>query len=420
MLLDPPMFAAQFIRYAATLVHGSKKVQVSWDDAGPPNDYNPLMTRPPFVPHIAALPHLVPFVGPEALERARGRPFRARLGANESSFGPSPKAIAAMREAAEDNWKYSDPENHDLRHALAQFHGVSIDNIMVGEGIDGLLGLTCMMFLCPGDAVVTTVGAYPTFDFHVLAHGGRLSLVPMRDDREDLDALLDAAKREHAKLLYVSNPNSPMGTWWDAADISALIAKLPDPTMLVLDEAYVDTLPPTPLGVRGLPVDVSNTQLIRFRTFSKAYGLAGARIGYAIGHAGVIATFDKVRNHYGINRVGQIGALAALNDQTYLAQAVTKIATARERISDAARANGLRPITSSASFIAIDCGRGGPFAKCVMDELITRDVFVRKPLAPRLERCIRVSCGRDEDLDIFTAELPLALDAARAHPVSSD
>lgn len=366
------------------------------------------MKCPAFVPHIAALPHSVPFVGPEALQRARGHAFRARLGANENSFGPSPWAITAMRDAAAENWMYADPENHDLRTGIAEFHGVNAENIMVGEGIDGLLGLTCMMFLNPGDRVVTTEGAYPTFNFHVEAHGGLLTQVPMRDGREDLAALLDAARRESAKLLYVSNPNSPMGTWWPGDQIADTIRALPSATVLVLDEAYVDTAPPG----TAPPLDVSDRQVIRYRTFSKAYGLAGARIGYAIAGAETIATFDKVRNHYGINRIGQIGALAALQDQKYLTNVIAKISAARDRISGAARDNGLSPIPSAASFVAIDCGGGGAFAKSVLDELMSRDVFVRKPAAPGLDRCIRVSCGRDRDLDVFIEELPRALAAA--------
>ena len=368
------------------------------------------MTRPLLVPHIAVLPPLVPFVGPEAIERQRGRPFRARLGANESSFGASPEATAAMRAAAGGNWKYADPENHDLRHAIAAFHGVAASNIMIGEGIDGLLGLTCMMYVAPGTHVVSTDGAYPTFNFHVLAHGGRLTLLPMCDDHEDLSALVDTARHEAAKIIYVSNPNSPMGTWWTGAEIANVIAALPGTTLLVLDEAYADTAP----AGTAPPIDVSNPHVIRYRTFSKAYGLAGARIGYAIAAADVIATFDKVRNHYGINRIGQVGALAALQDQAYLGEAVRKIAQARDRISSAARDSGLTPIASAASFVAIDCGGGGTFAARVLDELMARDVFVRKPSAARLDRCIRVSCGRDADLDVFIEELPRALLAARA------
>ncbi len=367
------------------------------------------MSRPPFTPVIEALPHLVPFVGPEALERARGKPFRARLGANESTFGPSPAAVAVMEKAAAGSWKYADPENHELRAALAAFHGLAIDNVVVGEGIDGLLGLTCMMFLQPGETVVTTDGAYPTFNFHVLAHGGRLVKVPMRDDCEDLSALIQTAARETAKILYVSNPNNPMGSWWPAEDISRLIAGLPKGMLLILDEAYSDTAPEgtTPR------LDMANAQVVRYRTFSKAYGLAGARIGYALGHADVIQAFDKVRNHYGINRAGQLGALAALHDQAYLTEAVARIIRARGRISEVARANGLTALPSATNFVAIDCGQDGVFAKRVLDGLIARDVFVRKPAVTPQDRCIRVSCGRDEDIAIFAGALAHALKDAK-------
>lgn len=366
--------------------------------------------RPDFVEHIARLPHLVPFVGPEALERQRGRPFRARLGANENSFGPSPKAVAAMERAAAENWKYSDPENFDLRQALSSHYRVGPENVMIGEGIDGLLGLTCMMFLAPGDHVVTTAGAYPTFNFHVAAHGGQLTQIPMRDCREDLGALLDTARRIAAKLIYVSNPNSPLGTYWRGGALAELVSDLPEGTLLVLDEAYIETAPAD--AETGL--SIHNPQVLRYRTFSKAYGLAGARIGYALGEREIIATFDKVRNHYGINRVGQIGALAALLDQTYLAEVGGRIARARGRIADIAKDNGLTPLASAASFVAIECGGDGAFAGRVLGELLARDVFVRKPMVAGLNQFIRVSCGIDSDVDVFAEELPKALAAARA------
>ena len=125
------------------------------------------MSRPRFNGLIESLPALVPFVGPEAQERGRGQPFRARLGANESLFGPSPKALAAMRAAADGNWMYADPESHELRAALAEFHGVGLDNVVIGEGIDGLLGLVVKLAVEPGSPVVTYDGTYPTFNFHV-------------------------------------------------------------------------------------------------------------------------------------------------------------------------------------------------------------------------------------------------------------
>lgn len=367
------------------------------------------MGRPTFTRIVEDLPSFVPFVGPEAQERARGRPFALRLGANESVFGPSPKAIAAMLEAVPENWKYSDPENHDLREAVAHYHGVSADNVVIGEGIDGLLGLAVKIAADPGSVIVTSDGAYPTFNFHVAAQGARLVKVPYRDDREDLDALLAAVREHDAQVLYISNPDNPMGSWWRAADIARLIAGLPDGVLLLLDEAYCDTAPPEAVP----PMTVENPQVLRLRTFSKAYGLAGARIGYAVGAHDVIAAFDKVRNHYGINRVGQIGALAALLDQPYLEEAVRRIIRARERIGAIATSCGLSPLPSGANFVTIDCGADGAFAKAVLDGLLARDVFVRKPAVAPLDRCIRVSCGFDGDLDVFGRILPEVVDVAR-------
>jgi histidinol-phosphate aminotransferase len=351
----------------------------------------------------------VPFVGPEAQERARGKPFRARLGANESLFGPSPLAICAMEEAAAENWKYSDPESHDLRHALAAFHGVGADNIVIGEGIDGLLGLAVRIAVDPATPVVTSDGAYPTFNFHVKGHGGSLLKVPYRDDREDLEALVDAAHKVRARIVYVSNPDNPMGSWWTADELTRMMERLPADTLLCLDEAYCDTAPEDAIP----PIDVGNGQVLRFRTFSKAYGLAGARIGYCIGERDLIGAFEKVRNHYGINRVGQLGALAALADQAYLADAAGRIARSRERIAAIARAHALAPLPSAANFVTIDCGRGGTFAGRVLDGLLAGGVFARKPHVPPLDRCIRVSCGRDEDMAVFAEALGQAVAAAR-------
>ncbi len=366
------------------------------------------MTVPRFTRIIENLPSSVPFVGPEAQERSRGAPFKARIGANESVFGPSPKAIAAIREAAGENWKYCDPDNHDLKSAIARFHGVSPANVVIIEGIDGGLGLANRMFVEPGDAVITSDGAYPTFNFHVAACGGQLTKVPYREDREDIEALLDHARRNEAKILYLTNPDNPMGTWWRAEDIDRLISELPPGTMLLLDEAYCDTAPADALPA----LDLANPMVLRFRTFSKAYGLAGARVGYCLGEESVIENFEKVRNHYGINRLGQIAARAALEDQAYLRETVSNIAAARERIGAIARSHGLSPIGSATNFVAIDCQRDGAFAQRLMGELLRRDIFVRMPAVEPLNRCIRISAGRAPDLDLFEEAMPAALAAA--------
>ena len=368
------------------------------------------MKRPPLTRIVRDLPRLVPFVGPEAQERARGKPFKLRLGANESVFGPSPRALRAMADAASENWKYSDPESHDLRAAIARHHGVSLDNVVVGEGIDGLLGLAIKIASEPGSVVVTSNGAYPTFNFHVAAQGAELVKVPFRDDREDLDALLAAVISQRAGVLYVSNPDNPMGSWWDAAALDRLIEALPDGVLLLLDEAYCDTAPAGAVPA----IDVGNAQVLRLRTFSKAYGLAGARIGYALGHADLIQHFEKVRNHYGINRVGQVGALEALLDQAYLREAVGRIAASRETIARIASDAGLRPLPSAANFVTIDCGADGAFAAAVLNELLARDVFARKPAVTPLDRCIRISCGCEEDMAVLADVLPRVVQDVRA------
>ena len=368
-----------------------------------------MSSGPLLTPIVRVLPPTVPFVGPEAQQRDRGRVFRARVGANESSFGPAPSVIAAMSQAAPEMWMYCDPDNFDLKTALAAHLGVGFGNLVVGEGIDGLLNLAVRMFVAPGDAVVTSLGAYPTFNFHVAGFGGRLVTVPYENDRESLDGLLAAVHRERAPMVYLSNPDNPMGTWWEAHEIMRFIEALPETTMLVLDEAYGETGPASAQP----PLDTARPNVLRMRTFSKAYGLAGIRCGYAVGEPGVIADFEKVRNHYGVNRMALAAGQAALADQAYLDEVVAKVAAGRERIAGIARENGLDPIPSATNFVTIDCGSDGAFALRVLHNLLARDVFIRKPMAPVLDRCIRVSVGRDEELDIFAEELPGALTSAR-------
>jgi histidinol-phosphate aminotransferase len=359
-------------------------------------------------PLVAGLPPTVPFVGPEAQERAMGRAFVARIGANESVFGPSPDAVAAMAGAAALAWRYGDPENHDLKAALAAHHGVPAASIVVGEGIDALLGNLVRMLVAPGTPVVTSQGAYPTFNYHVAGFGGLLHAVPYRDDAEDPEALLLAARKTGAPLVYLANPDNPMGSWHPAARIREMIARLPGDCVLCLDEAYADFAPADAIP----PLDPGEPRVIRMRTFSKAHGMAGARIGYAIGHPALIAAFDRVRNHFGVNRIAQAGALAALSDGAHLAGVIKRVAGARDRIAAIARDNDLTPLPSAANFVAIDCGRDGNYARAVLKELIARDIFVRMPGVTPLDRCIRVSAGTDADLAAFAEVLPQALKAA--------
>jgi histidinol-phosphate aminotransferase len=367
------------------------------------------MTTPRYTDLVLSLPATVPFVGPETQERARGAAFAARLGANESVFGPSPRAVAAISEAASDAWMYGDPELYELRIALARHHGVTMENIVVGEGIDGLLGYLVRLLVAEGDAVVTSDGAYPTFNYHVAGYGGVLHKVPYTGDHEDPQALVAKAREVDAKLVYFANPDNPMGSWHDAATVQAMIDALPEGAVLALDEAYCDTAPDGAIP----PLDLDHPRMIRFRTFSKAYGLAGLRVGYGLAAPDFVAAFNRIRNHFGVGRVAQAGALAALADQGHLMRVVGDIATARLRIGEIARDNGLTPLPSATNFVTVDCGGDGDFARAVLSGLVARGIFVRMPFTPPQDRCIRVSCGPAPALDAFAAALPQALADAR-------
>ena len=355
------------------------------------------------------LPSTVPFVGPEAIERNRGLAVQARIGANESGFGPAPSVVEAMRAAAETTWMYSDPENFELREALALAHGISRDNIAIGGGIDGLLGEIARLIIEPGAPVVTSLGGYPTFNYHVNGFGGRLVTVPYIGDREDLGGLLDAVRRENAPLVYFANPDNPMGSWWDADSVVSFARALPETTLLILDEAYGETAPAG--TIPAISALIGQPNVLRMRTFSKAYGLAGARVGYAIGTLGNAEAFDKIRNHFGMARVSVQAALAALKDQAYLADVIARIGASRDRISGIARSNGLLPLASATNFVTVDCGRDGIRAKAIVDGLMEHGVFIRMPGIAPLNRCIRISVGPEKDMALLEAALPGVLKA---------
>lgn len=356
------------------------------------------MTREsiPFTELVQSLPATVPFVGPESIERERGRIFKARIGANESAFGISPKAAAAMRNAVEKISWYGDPENHDLRSALAELHGVTMEEICVAGGIDELLGLLVRMTVTPGMPVVTSHGAYPTFNYHVAGFGGRLETVPYRADHEDPEALLAATKRHKAPLIYLANPDNPMGTWHGAETVGAFIGEVPADSLLLLDEAYIE-FSPEPIAP---PIDTADHRVVRLRTFSKAHGMAGGRIGYAVAHRDVITGLNKIRNHFGMNRVAQAGALASLGDPGFIDAVRHKVEAGRQDYYTLAKRLGFTAIPSATNFVAIDVG-SGERARAILQGLLGEDVFIRMPGVAPLDRCVRVTVGTPEDRAVF-------------------
>ncbi len=358
----------------------------------------------PFTALVEQLPATTPFVGPETLERQRGKPFRARIGANESAFGISPLAVEAMQQAVINSAWYADPESFELRTALAARHNVAIDEICVDAGIDTLLGLTVRMLLDAGDSAVTSSGAYPTFNYHVAGFGANLVTVPYRGFHEDPDALLAAVDQHSAPLMYLANPDNPMGTWHSEARITETINAIPDNCVLALDEAYIE-FADQPIAP---PIDTSNPRVIRFRTFSKAYGMAGQRIAYAIAHRDIISGFNKIRNHFGINRVAQIGALASINDNTFLPGVLQAVKQGRQQVMDLASAHDLYAEPSYTNFVAVDL-ESAERAKAMLDKLAERDVFMRMPGVAPLNRCIRVGLGSPQEFTIFSEVFSEAL-----------
>jgi histidinol-phosphate aminotransferase len=345
---------------------------------------------------IADLPATVPFLAPEAIVRRSGRPLALRLGANESAFGPSPRAVEAMCAAASQVHHYGDPESYDVRTALARLHGVEIEHIVVGSGIDDLLGLAVRTFLDRGEVAVTSRGGYPTFNYHVAGYGGVLELVPYRDDRNDLEGLAAAAQRTHACIVYLANPDNPSGTWYTGSDVLAFRDALPDDCLLLLDEAYSDFAPPDALP----PIGADDPSIIRLRTFSKAHGLAGARIGYALAARHTIQAFEKVRLHFGVNLMAQQGALASLADPGHLSAVVAAVAEGRADYAALARELGLASLPSATNFLTLDLG-APERARALLAALAARDVFIRMPGAPPLDRCVRVTVGTPAERALF-------------------
>lgn len=361
---------------------------------------------PPPAPQIAAVPQTTPFVAPEVLARRFGHSDMLRLGANESAFGPSPRAVAAISaEAARNSW-YGDPESYELRSALARRLGCDVENIIVGSGIDDLHSLVVRTFCAPGSVALETEGTYATFAYHVAAYGVRLRTVPYRaDGTNDVDALIDVTRRERPKMIYLANPDNPSGTFVEPQAVAALRDALSPEQVLVLDEAYSDFVSP-----QKLLAPLIDPQVIRMRTFSKAYGLAGARIGYAICDSAIVRTFQNIRQHFGVNRNGQIAALAALDDDAFIAEVVTEVGRGRQEYYALAARHGLRAVPSLTNFVCVEVGRKAQ-AEAFLEELLRRGVFVRKPSAPPLDGYIRVTVGTPEERRRFAQIFAETLEA---------
>ena len=314
-----------------------------------------------------------------------------KLASNENPLGPSPKALAAMQEAFASVHRYPDIGALKLRSKIAEKFDVEIDNVAVGNGSEGILAVIMRAFLMDGDELISSDSTF--IGFQVLARGisNKCVYVPMPADtyKFDLDAILNEINLK-TKIIYLCNPNNPTGTIFTKDEFDAFIEKVPHTVLVILDEAYYEYAS----GREGYP-DSMNYRLdnvITLRTFSKAYGIAGIRVGYALAHRDLVEVIMKVKLPFEPGNVAQAGAVASLDDSEFLAKTREINAAGYEYLTSEFTKLGLNWFPSYSNFILIDLGSEEEVVR-INEELLKQGVIIR-PLKPfGLPQCIRITVG---------------------------
>jgi histidinol-phosphate aminotransferase len=337
----------------------------------------------------------------EDVQRELGLERVIKLASNEGPFGPFPSAQEAMARAASDLNRYPDGGAYRLHQALAERHGVEPGAIAVGAGADGCIDMLSQAILGPGDEVVCGWPSFPSYLIYANKQGATPVAVPLHDHRYDLTALL-AAVTARTKLVYICHPNNPTGTMNTADELDAYFDAVPDHVLTVVDQAYFEYIdhPDYPDAVerylrRGRRVVV-------LRTFSKIYGLAGLRIGYAVGPADVCTTVAKVRRPFDLTTPAQVAALASIAGVDELARRRAVNTTGLALLGEAVRANGLEAVPSVGNFIYVDIGTD---ANVLFEQLLREGVIVRPLAGFGSPTAIRVSVGTPDEIGIFTDAL---------------
>ncbi len=294
---------------------------------------------------------------PAELCRLLERDSVAKLSFNESPYGPSPKAVAAMQEAACQVHLYHDMEAKDLRQKIADFYGVALESVYIGSGGDEAIALLVNAFVSPGDEVVMP---WPTFGQYANATtimDGRAVKVPVRPDdlKADLDAML-AAVTERTKIIFLCNPNNPTGVQVSGEELRKFLSAVPAHILVGLDEAYAEFVDDADF-VSGLALLPEFPNVVTIRTFSKIYGLAGMRVGYGIAHPDIAPIIQRVRPLFNVNTLAQFGAMAALGDEEFVRMAAAKNAAERTWLTRQLTDIGCRVIPSQTNFLFVDTGR---------------------------------------------------------------
>ena len=352
---------------------------------------------------IAALKPYEPGKPIEEVERELGVKHAIKLASNENVWGPSPTAIEAARSALDKLWMYPDAASHALRSDIAAFHGVAMNQVVVGNGSNEIINMLVRCFVQPGQSVASSGGSFVAYKIGAQSHGHRYIESPLGPDYGyDLDALLTTIE-DTTRLVFIANPNNPTGTLISQARLNAFLVALDmrewgpqGPPIVVLDEAYVEFIDPRerPDAPDSFAVFRARPRVVLLRTFSKAYGLAALRVGYAICEPDIADYLNRVRDPFNLNVMAQVAGRAALADQAWMRDCVGQAIAQRVVVSAALTAMGLAVVPSQANFVLFDLGRN---AKEVNDQLMLRALIAR-PVGPSgLPSHLRVTVGREHE-----------------------
>jgi histidinol-phosphate aminotransferase len=357
---------------------------------------------------VAAVRSLSPYVPGKPiaeLEREYGLHDIVKLASNENPYGASPQALAAMRAALEQVWLYPDGGCHDLKQALARQLRVPGDCLTIGNGSNDLLMLLAEAFLTPERSAVYSQYGFAIYPLVIRGTGaralevaalGRDSPMPLGHDL----AAMAAAIGEDTRIVFIANPNNPTGTWVSEPPLKQLLEQAPASTLVVLDEAYYEYAAEHGSG-EALTWLALHPNLVILRTFSKAYGLAGARVGYAISHPEVADVLNRLRPAFNVNSLAQAGAVAALADQQHMRRSVAATVRERERVAAQLARLELWCAPSIANFLLV---RVGPAAQ-VYQALLRQGIIARPVGGYGLHDCLRISIGLPQENDRLLAAL---------------
>jgi histidinol-phosphate aminotransferase len=339
----------------------------------------------------------------DELEREYGVTNAIKLASNENPWGPSPKAVQAIGAMLHNLHRYPDGSSYYLAEAVARWIGSAPEEIVLGNGSNEVIEFLVKAFVGSGDAVVTSHPSFLMYQKFVQVRGGENVVIPLREMHHDLEAI-SAAVTERTRLIFIDNPNNPTGTLIGKDTFDRFLATLPQSVIVVVDEAYVDFVEPAKridiLGYIRHPEQIP--AVVSLRTFSKAFGLAGLRVGFGVMHREVAALLHRVRQPFNINLPAQAGALAALDDTAHYNHTLRATTDERNWLSEAVRKLGCAPYPSHTNFFLIDV-RGD--ATKLYEAMLYKGVIVRSMKAYGYPDFIRITVGTTAENQRFVSAL---------------